>query len=286
LRNGAPARSEEDYAILRKYAALLDADIIALQEVNGPKAAALVFPEEQYTFHFSGRYVEDTESDANTSDHIFEGFAVRRGVFDAVTKRDYPQLSVTHTDGHPVRWGTELLVEKGPQRLLFLSLRLKSGCAEGSLQSPSTDNCVTLAKQRQPLNAWVDEHTTKGVPFVMLGDFNRAFDKFGASDHLWSVLNDGEPPGLNYGDYHSTQNRTAGRIRQTGTNCRSTSLSLVSRPNRSSTKARLCKSCMKQAIRRSMIKPRPIIALSAWWLVFKLSGSGSTSGSRTVRVTR
>jgi hypothetical protein len=84
-----------------------------LQEVNGPKAAAKVFSAEHYTYHFSGRYVEDTKSDTNLSDRIYEGFAVCRGVFDVVNKRDYPHLSVTYTDGHPVRWGTELLIEKG-----------------------------------------------------------------------------------------------------------------------------------------------------------------------------
>jgi exonuclease III len=41
LRDRAPARSEEDYELLRKYRDRLGADVIALQEVNGPKAAGL-----------------------------------------------------------------------------------------------------------------------------------------------------------------------------------------------------------------------------------------------------
>lgn len=195
LREGAPARSVEDYAILRKYAERLGADIIALQEVNGPKAAAVVFPESDYTFHFSGRYVEDVEA-LSESDRIYEGFAVRRGIFDAITKRDVPELGVRHTDGRPVRWGTELLVERGNQRIVLMSVHLKSGCAEGTLQNPNKPNCITLAKQRIPLNAWIDDHTEKKVPFVILGDFNRAFDKFGVQDHLWAAMDDGDPPGL------------------------------------------------------------------------------------------
>jgi hypothetical protein len=44
LRDRAPARSQQDYATLREYRDRIGADIYALQEVNGPKAAALVFP--------------------------------------------------------------------------------------------------------------------------------------------------------------------------------------------------------------------------------------------------
>jgi len=195
LREGAPARSEEDYAILRKYVERLGADVIALQEVNGPKAAAMVFPESDYTLHFSGRYVEDVEG-SRDSDRIYEGFAVRRGLFDGITKRDVPELSVQHTDGRPVRWGTELLLERNRGRLVLMSVHLKSGCAEWSLENTDNPNCITLAKQRAPLNAWLDDHTAKKVPFVILGDFNRAFDKFGQQDHLWAAMDDGTPPDL------------------------------------------------------------------------------------------
>jgi hypothetical protein len=59
LRPGAPDRTQTDYELLRKYRDRLDADVIALQEVNGPKAAALVFPPDQYDLFFSGRYIED-----------------------------------------------------------------------------------------------------------------------------------------------------------------------------------------------------------------------------------
>jgi hypothetical protein len=47
LRSGAPARNEEDYAPLRQYRDKLGADVIALQEVKSPRAAALVFPPDQ-----------------------------------------------------------------------------------------------------------------------------------------------------------------------------------------------------------------------------------------------
>jgi hypothetical protein len=48
LRPGAPARTGADIEILRKYRDRADADIFALQEVNGPRAAQLVFPTDRW----------------------------------------------------------------------------------------------------------------------------------------------------------------------------------------------------------------------------------------------
>jgi endonuclease/exonuclease/phosphatase family metal-dependent hydrolase len=204
LRPGAPTRSEADYELLRKYRDRLNADVIALQEVNGPRAAGLVFPPDQYDLYFSARYIEDlvtgkaAHSDPEQrSDRIYTGFAVRRGVFDAVSKRDVPSLGVIHgADGRPVRWGTEILVEKDGQLLRLLSVHLKSGCHGASLDSPTTPDCVTLAAQRPPLEAWIDGAARQLVPFVILGDFNRRIDRFGQDDHLWREIDDGDPPGL------------------------------------------------------------------------------------------
>src|SRR6187431_2404466 len=61
------ARSREDIAALRRYAEILGADIVALQEVDGPEAARLVF--HGYEFCFSGRIAVQNN-----------GFAIRRGL--------------------------------------------------------------------------------------------------------------------------------------------------------------------------------------------------------------
>ena len=102
-----------------------------------------MFPPDQYDLFFSGRYVEDLVTGKATnpdpeqrSDRIYTGFAVRRGVFDAVSKRDVPSLGVIHAaDDRPVRWGTEILLEKDGQLLRLLSVHLKSGCHGGSLET-------------------------------------------------------------------------------------------------------------------------------------------------------
>jgi hypothetical protein len=95
LRPGAVARTEADYALLREYRDRLGADLVAFQEVNGPKAAALVFPPSDWELLVDGRYVDDLVT-GRDSDRIYTGFAVRRGVFDALSKRDVRELSVTH----------------------------------------------------------------------------------------------------------------------------------------------------------------------------------------------
>ena len=191
LWRGAPARSESDYRTLARYVRNLNADVIAFQEVNGPRAAARVFPSRDYTLHLSGRHDP-------RYDDIHNGFAVRKGRFDRVEKRDYEALGLgSHLRSrHQHRWGVELRIERQGRSLRLLNVHLKSKCFTRSLADPRSRACRTLARQVAPLEAWVDARWREGVPFVVLGDFNRAMDRHGRRDHLWSALDDGDPPGL------------------------------------------------------------------------------------------
>ena len=191
LWRGAAARSDEDYRTLARYARVLDADVIALQEVNGPRAAARVFPPRDYELHFSGRH-------DSRYDDIYNGFAVRKGRFDRVAKRDHRALGLGSGSAsrYQLRWGVELTVSKDGRRLRLFNVHLKSRCFSKSLRSPRSRPCRTLARQIEPLEAWIDARWRDGVPFVVLGDFNREFDWHGARDHLWAAIADGDPPGL------------------------------------------------------------------------------------------
>ena len=44
-------KQPEDIDLLRRYAGELDADVIAVQEVDGPAIAARVFPPDRYSIH-------------------------------------------------------------------------------------------------------------------------------------------------------------------------------------------------------------------------------------------
>ena len=191
LWRGAPARSGDDYRTLARYARVLNADIIAFQEVNGPRAAERIFPPRDYSLHFSGRY--DSRYDG-----IYTGFAVRRGRFEKVVKRDHAALGLAVGSGsrYQLRWGVDLSVSRRGRTLRLLNVHLKSQCFSKSLASPRSRPCRTLARQIEPLETWIDERWREGVPFVVLGDFNREIDRHGARDHLWTAIADDDPPGL------------------------------------------------------------------------------------------
>ena len=190
LGRGAVARSEADYRTLARYARNLNADIVAFQEVNGPLAAARVFPSDDYSLHFSGRHDP-------RDDDIYNGFAVRKGRFERVEKRDHEALGLGNPGArYQLRWGVDLTVRRDGRTLRLLNVHLKSKCFTGSLAEPRGRHCRKLARQIEPLEAWIDARWREGVPFVVLGDFNRAMDRHGRRDHLWSALDDGDPPGL------------------------------------------------------------------------------------------
>ena len=189
LWRGAAARNEADYRTLARYARSLNADVIALQEVNGPRAAARVFPLRDYSFHFSGRY-------DSRYDDIYNGFAVRKGRFDRVERRDHEALGLGSNSRYQLRWGVDLTVWRDGRSLRLLNVHLKSRCFAKSLENPRDRHCRKLARQIPPLEAWIDARWREGAPFVVLGDFNRAMDRHGPRDHLWQALDDGDPPGL------------------------------------------------------------------------------------------
>ena len=189
LWRGAVARSDEDYETLARYARNLNADIIAFQEVNGPRAAARVFPARDYSLHLSGRY-------DSRYDDIYNGFAVRKRRFDRVVKRDHQALGLGSGSRYELRWGVDLTVRRDGRSLRLLNVHLKSRCFSKSLENPRDRHCRKLARQLEPLESWIDARWRDGTPFVVLGDFNRAMDRHGPRDHLWGAIDDGDPPGL------------------------------------------------------------------------------------------
>ena len=123
------ARSGEDIAALRRYARILDADVVALQEVDGPDAARLVFTDHE--FCFSGRVAVQNN-----------GFAIRRGLPFSCG----PDLESLSLNGD-VRRGVELRLFPGsPTELRLLSVHLKSGCARDELSAAKSQ----LLGARQP----------------------------------------------------------------------------------------------------------------------------------------
>lgn len=177
-------RSRADFGALARYARELDADVIALQEVDGASAARLVFPGYRFCFT-ARRHVQNT------------GFAIRPGI-PYRCGRDFTALSL----GDSVRRGAELIVYPGePRELRLLSVHLKSGCGS-RLLSDRRKECAAVGRQTGILESWIDSEAAAGRPFAVLGDFNRnlvrdigpARSETGARLRLWPDIDDGDPP--------------------------------------------------------------------------------------------
>jgi endonuclease/exonuclease/phosphatase family metal-dependent hydrolase len=170
-------RSGEDISAMRRYARKLDADVVALQEVDGPEAAKLLFTDHE--FCFSRRVAVQNN-----------GFAIRRGL-SFTCGPDFEPLSLDDD----VRRGVELRLFPGtPRELRLLSVHLKSGCARDALDSTRA-SCAELSRQVPVLEQWIDAQAQDHKPFAVLGDFNRDLRREPAGISLWGQIDDLDPPG-------------------------------------------------------------------------------------------
>jgi len=173
---GHTPRSERDYAALRRYASRLGADIVAVQEVASPAALEQVFPPSEYAYHL-----------AQTGGAQRTGFVYRRDL-TVFAEPDLDALALSD-----LRGGADIRVMVGGRRLRFLSVHMKAFCATEPLDSPS-DDCKKLKAQVPALESWVDARAAEGVPFVVLGDFNRVLGE--KNDPLFAELDDQQPSSL------------------------------------------------------------------------------------------
>lgn len=166
----AHTKRPEDIDLLRRYAAELDADVIAIEEVDGPAIAARVFPPDKYSVHMS-------------HDHVVQrvGIVVRRGIPYSVN----PDLSGLNVDWEQqLRSGVDITLRQQPP-LRILAVHLKTGCFDQRLSNRKNRSCAELREQMPPLLDWISARRAEGVAFAILGDFNRHMDR---RDQLWSSL--------------------------------------------------------------------------------------------------
>lgn len=166
-------RTEADFAALRRYAALLAADVVAVQEIDGPLALARVFDATDYAFHLT------SEADIQRP-----GFAVRRTLrFRA--NPDLVALDLAPEARNSLRRGADITVETAAGPLRLLSVHLKSGCVRDRLADPQRFDCVQLARQVPVLAGWIAAREREGVAYAILGDFNR---ELGPREDMWRSL--------------------------------------------------------------------------------------------------
>jgi endonuclease/exonuclease/phosphatase family metal-dependent hydrolase len=168
-----PRRGAADLDRLAGYARRLNADVVALQEVDGPEAAARVFDARNYSFVF-----------AEENDVQRVGFALHRSL--RVTRNpDLAALDVQARSRFSLRRGVDVTVEAGGQKLRLLAVHLKSNCHDAPLGNANNPNCQALAQQVPVLAAWIAERRREGVAFAILGDFNRRLSQ---RDEMFQAL--------------------------------------------------------------------------------------------------
>ncbi len=190
---GCRPRTDADYAELRRQAAALDADVIAIQEVENQAAAERVFDPALYDVVMSGRPVSARGGacrglPGKSIRQQAVGFAVRKGV-PWTRNADVSDLALGNPD---LRWGVDITVN-GATSLRLLSVHLKSGCNSG--RAASDPDCPVLFNQLVPLEKWIDDRATAGEAFAVLGDWNRRISA--SSDQFYREINDGDPVGSN-----------------------------------------------------------------------------------------
>ena len=165
-------RGPDDFARLRQYAIDLNADVVALEEVDGREAAARVFPPEHYSLHLThDRNVQRV------------GFAVRRGLQYEVNQ------DVTGIELAPelrLRSGADITLHLPAGFLRILAVHLKTGCPRQRLNNRrSREACNELREQISPIQAWIRARQQEHMPFLLMGDFNRWLNE---RDQVWQAL--------------------------------------------------------------------------------------------------
>lgn len=180
LPRGLTPRQPGDWRLLAGYAQRLEADILAFQEVDGEDAIRRILDPRDWAFFLT------RENDVQRA-----GFAIRR-TLRVEQHEDLAALDVTAGARFSQRRGADVTVTlPGGQRLRLLSVHLNAGCREGPMDPSRSRDCDMLARQAAVLAEWAQARRREGIPFAMLGDFNRRMDH--PRDEFGAALRDAAP---------------------------------------------------------------------------------------------
>ena len=180
---GKHMRNAQDIQRLSLYQQMLDADIIALQEMENIAAIHQIFPMEDWQVFISSRRVS-----AQWAQHV--AIVVRSGI---QVNRHADYTAIDTSSGH-LRYGIDLtIISPKGQSFRMLGIHLKSGCLDGGEFDPRRA-CRSLWRQNKPLEDWIEARVASGTPFIIAGDWNRHITI--ASDPFWLALDDGNPAHL------------------------------------------------------------------------------------------
>ncbi len=219
LRNGSVARENIDFQRLSEVGALLNADIIALQEIGSPRALARVFDRSKYHLIVSDRYSAGDENKPPEERDIFTAFAISKERFPSLPSVEtVGAFSLSHIelnhDGtaasiRPTRSAMHIEFELDGEVISILNVHLKSSCHQYPLKDVEDQNffnsqpfgsrfdCRTLKAQLSLLENWIEVQSALDKRVIVAGDFNRrlnsAYRNPTRHEDFWAELNDGQP---------------------------------------------------------------------------------------------
>ncbi|MDF7677703.1 endonuclease/exonuclease/phosphatase family protein [Acetobacteraceae bacterium ESL0709] len=158
-----PFRSEQDYERLKSYARRLDSDIIAVEEIESDVALRKIFDPQYYDFILSKAPIVQRV-----------GLVIRHSL-NATINPEITALNVEPPGArHAIRSGLDVTLHGQTQDLRLLVVHLKAGCWARPL-SDSKHSCPMLVQQLAIMENWILDREDEGVPYALLGDFNRRF---------------------------------------------------------------------------------------------------------------
>lgn len=196
--SGCRPRKDGDYQALKHFAASLQADIIAFQEVENLAAAARVFDPSVYRVEISERPDVDLGrcgKSGRPRRMQRVGFAIRKDLKArcGVWFKRLPDVQSIACEPSQ-RWAVHIRLQStvaAERQLDLLCVHLQSGCWYQAVVYRGDDSpCSWLAMQVPRLEAWMDARASTQAEFIVLGDMNRQLD--GLGDSVWETLDDSE----------------------------------------------------------------------------------------------
>lgn len=180
LGSGRYQRTDNDFELLRAYAAELDADVIAVQEVTNPELLRRIYPPD----------ANDIECEEGGGAMLVCVVIRKDAGLEYVRHEDVVALDVSGG----LRSGVDVTLQKNGEELLrLMAVHLKSGCFKGPVYSvDASADCEDFSYQIEPLEKWIDARASEAAPFAVVGDFNRRFNL--EDEEVWAEIDDAEPP--------------------------------------------------------------------------------------------
>ncbi|MEC8458503.1 MAG: endonuclease/exonuclease/phosphatase family protein [Bacteroidota bacterium] len=184
---GCIPRHDSDYVKLKKFALSLNADVMALQEVENIEAVARVFPRNNWNIILSERPASKTYSCRNSG---FESTQQRVAI---VIRKDLSYTSLgsfeelaLNRDG--LRYGVQIRIFGEKDSVDVMAVHLKSGCFIDDFSSSERSSCKVLEKQVPVLDKWIETNVLNNRKFILLGDFNHRLAN--GNNKMWNIFSE------------------------------------------------------------------------------------------------